>query len=1299
MKKRLLLICGLLGVMGLSVSAQKLKEGYVVFPQSTMLHNYVSQWNATNRAITVESKAWEDEEFFTSRVKPRTRVTQVGTNIYDFGDYAGRRSMWWVPVGSPDSQALPNGTFDSECFTMWSYIDHWGTWTTPFGWAVGAVADVAHKNGVAVSGVASVPNAGLSGDWSTSLSSLGSSYKSDATPLAKFLRYHGCDGLGYNSEFSTNSTVISNLYNMHHNLYKYFATTATANPIFENIWYDGTNESGSIAFDSALSGKLNIYKSSSVFSNYNWTTKLTTGQSNAEGVVGVDGSTKRGPWYNYAGFDQEGGQPKSTPNYKLLPTAKWSMGWWGSHRHNMFWQGRNAGGAGTLKMNQCYLKKNEQFWGNGPRNPAIKKDIYDTQSHHGNDNFFGVSHFINERSALTHTIATDPFYTYFNLGNGTFFNYNGERMHNNEWYSFGVQDFLPTWHFWFAPTWLQKDVTAGTVHLNANYTWEDAYFGGSCLAIEGSTTKEYLHLFKSAMKVANGQTITVRYKLLEGEADIRLVLTDATNPETEATEWSNCQLCTVATSPEVQDSSYIEGADGWVTRKFTIALNTANKFKSNTIGCIGLEFKNATNMRMLLGEISIAKTANMTTPAAPSVKSSKVLYNGFSGVDGKIFWTMDADAAWTAGTPKYNSDVNTSMFKVYSQEEGGTEQLVGVTTSWAAVVFQAPNTDNNKKIRFGVSAVAMDMKTESAISWGNYLAKGTYESSDEIYINKLSIKPGESFTIGYKDETHANSTWTIKNTAGVTVASATGKKIEVTNGLSELGGYDLIIDAGKTNERSFGYYVQITDASKGAVPEIHSMQINGTDVSQLSSMEVKLNEPQTLTYTGRSANGTASRALALNSRFIGCRASDLGLTASSTQSFSIAGWFYFDEIPPGEWCFMNASNRTGSYPASNWGWCWNNAQADGSLSCVFRKDGAAACQELHYDFGPTFRAKAWTHIAWICEYNNNSSSQFRMQLYVNGVKQTPTEVYNKTGAGGAKGTSWGADADGYHDKGTYNLTTSDYMYFGGAAYAGYAIDGYVDDFQIWGKAMTADEVKQSMLGMNRNSLPSGVYALWDFEENANDNNEFIGYGTKAGAKAYSYEIKVENGTGSYNTFTPLFASGCPFLSGTAYPVEVKSTWKDLNDRKTKFEKTDSRAAGDEGVSGTAKVTFVNAGAHNLQLTLSNDYGTAVSGDGEAGTDYTFPVITVPEVTAIDGIDNDGDAVLTTVEGNTVYFYFEGEGAYAIDAYNTAGMLAAQEHVNVVNGQIAQVTLGTPGVYVVKIVKDGKSVRTVKVVVK
>lgn len=1307
MKKNLLLIGGLLSLSAMQVNAQELQTGdnpYVQFPSSSDLYSYVKAWNnkTNNRQITVNGKVWEDEEFFVSRVKPRTRVTQTTTNIYDFGDFAGRRSLWWVPIGLPGTQALPNGRFDSEVFTMWSYLDHYGEWTAPFGWSVGAMSDIAHKNGVSVSGVASTPNSALSAEWKSCFDNLSSDYGNATTNngFGDFLLYHGCDGFGYNSEWTSNSPNMTKLIKLHDTMYSYMIAK---NPIYESIWYDGVNDSGGLAFDSALSGKTGLYKSMSMFSNYNWTGRLSTGQSNAESVNNPSGS-KRGPWWQYAGMNQQGGEPKSGDNYNNVMNYKWSLGWWGAHSSNMFWEGRNGGGSGEENMLKYYMNLTESFFGNGPRNPAIKKQVKTVRNHRPTPNFHGVSALINERSAMNHKITTEPFYTFFNLGNGKFFNWKGERVSDNQWYSIGIQDYMPTWRFWFAPQWMQKNVTEGTTKLDASFTWEDAYFGGSCLKIEGSTSQEYLHLFKTAFTIGAGQVITVRYKLLEGEADIRLVLTSVNEPQNEKALLKNMVLCTVDESEDIQDESFMEGADGWVTKTFTVAATwpSETNLPGKMVGCVGLEFKNAKNMKLLLGEFSILPAKNTATPAAPKIKSSKILANVYTGVDGKIFWTMDNDIAKNAGTPKYNSDVNTSMFKVYAQEEGGPETFVGATTSWAAVVFRAPNTGDQKKIRFGVSAVSMDTRSESAISWGDYLTKTAYTPSDAVDITKGTIKPGEGFEVYYVDPRHSSSTWAIKDTDGRTVKSGTGTKISVPEGITTQGGYDVVIDAGTAKERILGYFVQITDDAVGALPEIYSLAVNGQDVKSLKVLNVKLGEAVNMSYTGRSANGSASRAIALNSRYIGTRSTEVGLS-SGKNSFSIAGWFYFKEIPSQEWNFMNCSDKTAKWPQNTWGWAWNHGHPDGTISCVFRGDQSddVAPGELHYDFGNTvLRAGAWTHIAWICEYNP-SKTAFRNQLYVNGVLQTPTKVFQyKSTRGGAQDNYSGTDF--VERAGAVSVSASDYFYFGGAAHQGQAIDGVVDDFQIWNKAMTAAEVKQSMKGLDRKNLPSGVAAFWDFEEDANDNDEFIGYGSSTGTKkAFSYEIEYQENNpekpGTYGYKTPAYASGCPFLAGTAYPIITSAEWKDLSDRRTVFTKLDGRAAGeDEGVGGSVSAMFVNARDHNIQLTLSNSYGTAVTGGED---EITFPVITVPDVAAIDGVGQDMADVVTSVEGRVIYFAFQGEGAYALEAYNTAGMLVANEAVNAVSGSVAEVTVGATGIYLVKVVKDGKVLRTIKVAVK
>ena len=269
--------------MSMMSVAQQLHKDYITWPASAYLHNYVTNWTKGQELTKTwgdngTQKEWEDEEFFTSRVKIKPYITNTATQIKAYAN--NKRLLFWVPVGDTNrngvnTNSLPNGIFDSEVFSTWSYVDHYGVWTSPFGWVPGGFADAAHKHGTAVSGVASIPNAGISATWNTCLSSLAVSYKSDASKLGDFLAYHGVDGLGYNSEFSSGSTLISNLNQMHGKLTTYMRNTK-GNTKFENPWYTGTNDNGSIDFTSALTSRntgifgTNAEPRTSLFVNYEW---------------------------------------------------------------------------------------------------------------------------------------------------------------------------------------------------------------------------------------------------------------------------------------------------------------------------------------------------------------------------------------------------------------------------------------------------------------------------------------------------------------------------------------------------------------------------------------------------------------------------------------------------------------------------------------------------------------------------------------------------------------------------------------------------------------------------------------------------------------------------------------------------------------------------------------------------------------------------------------------------------------------------------------------------------------------
>lgn len=1278
MSKKSIFLCSALLVAG-AASAQKLAEGYVVFPQSTSLSTYVSAWNGGSGTITIDGKTWEDEEFFTSRVKPKERFYNTTTQIYsNLTQYSSsnqnatdKRYLNWVPIGTPDFNALPNAVFDSEAFSMWSYVDHYGNWTMPYGWVIGAAADAAHKNGVAMSGVASIPYGSIPTDWANQLNSIGNLTSDE---VGKFLYYHGVDGLGYNSEFSGGGSIVTKIRTLHNGLYSYMSTR---NPIFENVWYGGTNDNGSIAFDTGLSSNQGIFKGSSIFLNYNWNN--STYYSTAPGIAKNMG---RNPFCVYAGMNQEGSSSDNGGHFAVLKNIQYSIGIWGSHQVNQFWKEHGVGGTTSQAVQKYYLSATEDWYTNVSHNPAIRGTLANIGQPVVRANWAGISASVSARSTLGWNLITEPFYTFFNLGNGAFFNWKGDRVNDNEWYNLGIQDFLPTWRFWFADSWMNKDVSASNVHMSANFTWDDAYVGGSCLRIAGTSSEEYLHLFKTNFAVNSSTKVRLTFKILSGSADISVMLSSSSSTTGQARP-----MITAADCADIENNSYKEGAAGWTTKEVIIP----NRL--NTLGVVGLKFANAENLEMLLGGLEIVRTENFAAPTAPQLKTTKILANTYTGIDAKVIWTMDNDEGRNAGTPVYNLDKGVSFFRVYSQEEGGDPQFICATTSWAAIAFRAPNTDSSKKIRFGVSALSLDTKNESDITWSSYMSKGSYVASNDVEVSKKMIKPNEGFSCYYLDSRHSSSTWTLKDNSGSIVASGTGVRLDVPDGLAQ-GGYDLVLDAGTANERTFGFFVQVSSEEVGALPQVYTTRVGGNEVDENSAdVEIDLTDSPTLSYTGRPADGSASRALSLNNHWIGANIGQLGIT--STSSVSVGGWFKFNAIPDGEWNFINIVNKNDGWPQNEWGWCWNHGLADGSLEFTFRGNNSDTSQpgELHYSFPNTkIQAGVWTHIMMVFEKDGNA---FRCLLYINGVKQKSTWYQTRTGQDKAE-SNWlyrNKTTDDWCPRISATRADASYVLFGGTVYQGKSIDGICDDFQVWNKAVTEAEVKQSMAGITRSNVPSGLACLWDFETDADSNHANSGFGASP-ASCYTHEwvnnTSSTEGAKRIETYASSYTPGCPFLSGTAYPVVTEAVWKD-SDRKTQFTKAASRASSGEDQSGTATVKFVSAGDHQVSLTLQNNYGSDTK---------NFPVFVVTDPTqGIEDINGDGQGMDAYTIDNVLFLEFAQDGAYDIEVYNAAGMLVGSQKLNAVAGQNARITLGTPGIYLVKASVNGTALRTLKVLSK
>ena len=1197
---------------------------------------------------------------------------------------------------------------------MWSYVDHWGDWTAPMGQIPAAFVDVAHKNGVAVSSVASIPYGAITNEWSTALQAItaqcttAAAANTFAAKAARMMAYYGHDGVGYNSEFSGFGTNnLSYLRNFHEYLLKNLNTeykkVVDGYNLQENLWYDMTSDNGSLIYDQGMGshnyqnwGPLGSERTS-LFFNYNW--NLRNGNYMKNSVANAASASYgkgRSPLYLYCGVNMQGGEPSSSADAWNLVFKNYnvSVGLWGQHKVNMFFEGRGSHGTSPDAQQATYQRRIENWFTGGTHNPANCPTTLSGSTSCATDEagFHGMSTFMSARSAMSWDLSKEAFITYFNVGNGKFFNWYGERQNDNEWYNLGVQDYMPTWRWWWTSKFLGKtsaDVPASG--LAAAISWNDAWVGGSAMRITGSTAAdEYLQLFKTAYELQAGDVIKFVYKLAGGSTEASLVMS------------VNGAEATVAREIPVCDSDVIFDDSEWHTCEYVVA--QGDGLAGKTLAMIAMKFDAATNLDMYVGEISI-KRGQLASPERPEITSVKVLRSHYNGVDAKIIFNVPNSKP--AGTVCYNDDVNTSLFKIWSREEGEDPVLLGITTSWAAMCYSAPfegDENGSGRISFGIEPVSLDHQNQSDanIVWSEYVSSGTRTYSDEITIDKTTITPGESFTLSAIDSKRAFQweIWTSGDNSRKVAESGDALNQWTCEGLDEMTTYDVrIVGENNTGESSITYptFLVVTNPSAGRLPEILSLTAN----ESTTSIDIVTGDNVTLEYTGREANGIASRGIKLEEKFFGVQASEL--MSGQYESFSIAGWLKITSLP-GDCVWIDIRNYDGLiWPRNNWGWLWTNLKSDGTLMDfhhdLTNNDGAGGITDpLVYDFGngktTFFNPGQWTHFAFTFE---RTTSKCRTIIYING-KKIESKWYYYTNLK----DDYVADPNTTTQRPSQTGTTDDYVNasksmplnvyisVGGTRHTGrgggLGFTGVLDDFQIWDHAMTQEEVDNSMAGLDAENLPSGVLGYWDFESNPGSDNMFVAKGSKAGAKAgyYSLASGTTEGEGLVTYEEPTFISGCPFIPGVDYKIETTPIW---NIRKTQVIPN-----GGTDKEGSATAKFDIPGEYTATLTLSNDLGSDKK-------EFQF-IKVIDKSQGIDEIGSDQNEIRTYTIDDVLFLEVASSGEYSVDIFNVSGMQVASRTEHIDAGNYMRLGFGgTPGVYLVRVKINGKEVRAFKVIKK
>ena len=1268
-KKHLLSFAVALFATGVMAQSVPTHEAYVNSGTPTNIVTALNKWEPGNNWNGDAN--YVDENFYISRVPIKNRFRPGDYANDALNDENNKQFCWCAPTGEMTKKwgALPRYNFDGDNFNMWQYVDIHSNWSNGWWRVPAAFNDVAHKNGVKTGCTYFI-------DWGAAVNQSeepGKTLYELATPLSKanehgdkykysrkliqFLKYYGIDGLCLNPEGYWGYTVYSRFIPFLAECHK---IADELNHPFHVDWYAFVTNTGSLSDDGCKlsSNSQNWFHHTATdqpvtdvyFLNYNWSESgLATSVQTAQNLG-------RSSFDVYAGFDMQGrGYGRyGNAGWNVLMKYPVSIVVWGAHDRNQLYISSTEGGQSDYAVQNEYQKKQEMLFSGGNRNvlklPALT-DAVVTSSYSDLQDWHGYATAVIERSSLYEL----PFVTRFNLGNGRFFNNEGVTTWNHKWYNWGMQDLLPTWRWWI-DNGDGKTVPADAVGVDFSY--DDAWFGGSCLKVHGATVRSDVRLFATKWNVADAND------------EFRLTI----KPKTAGA--THLELM-VAKDGEQYDFVYVPVAGNIKAGEWnhiTIKASEAGLAAGDVVGCIGLSVKNTdANFEVYFGEFAFVPAGFNEQPETPVIKHAEVMKRYYNRADIKVVFDMPTPATRPAeyeGCPVYNEEVGTWYYEIYVKQ-GDVETLVTTTTSWAAYVVDATLIPQVDKLQIGVRAVGKDGRAKSDIVWTQEIEE-PLTMIETLTVDKSVIKPGEEFVIGFEDPNHPVADIKIYDAmTSDLVASASGV-LTMTTSLPAVGSYDVeVVTNGETlMNRSL---ILVTPEETGRLPQVSNVT---SDVTEVTGPDQEVN------FTAEIAEGTAfngapctvSQSLYMSEPYQ--FTVDAAIMSEYTNT-SFALWFKVEKFEHASLgtLLMTKVNRNygGTWTENVWGEMWtairpagyaknNNLKRDNAANELSLCTDAPAAGTPNYEHnndvdilsdGYSLMPGVWYHVCAVKSGKN-------LKLYLNG-KLIASGVARGAGPKNWRGAKF---------------------YVGGSMTNLASLTGWVDEVQIWSKALTADEVKESMKGYAE--APANLEGYFTFEETKTDSDGYIyfpntGKNASKVAGGYMTTGKEENGkTNDYKQNQLTTALGVPMLTGS-FPIKYEST-------KWMIEGARLNAS----TATTANATY-NSGDGKFPLTVvaTNSWGSST----KTISDYMV-------VTSVEDVAGEAGYMVypKPFEGAANVLFAE-DGLFEVAVFAADGKLVGNDAFEVRAGEVREVSLADAqsGVYVVVIMKEGKAIRSFKIV--
>ena len=1219
------------------------------------LPNYLEAW-MKGEMKQPQGVSAIDDQFYISRVRPLERIKDGDYQVRQ-GVNPERKMCLWTPLDDPTSKwkALPRYCFEGDNFSLWSYIDIHGNWTSPWIRSSAGLTDVAHKNGVSVGCLMSIGDGAYiylsqwrPDTYSRVLYKLTQKKGGKfiyAAPFVRLMKYYGINGIGFNSEFRTSADVMAQLTEFFVECHK---EAKKIDWKFEVHWYDSTGDDGQKHFDGGLAyhnqkifGNKDNIATDMLFANYNWYDGLLSGSVSTANRLG------RSSFDYYAGFDIQGRALRNN-NWSALLRNDISIGFWGAHSQSLIHQSATDDGTSDIAIQKAYLKKQELIFSGGNNNPGYLPGINTncTLANSSLKNFHGLATFLTAKS----TIQQIPFVSRFNLGNGLSFRKDGQVAFDHKWYNLNTQDFMPTWRWWITDS--NDEVNGSNINglVKAELTFDDAYWGGSCLSLSGQTDFSRVKLFKTMLEVQPDYELSVTYKTLKGtdsHAKLFVALKDHT------------------TDYKQVDLPATETAGKWST--FTVKASDLGLAAGDKVAMMGLVVENSpADYQLHVGEMALRNSTQLFNTATPTIKKVEVLRGRYNACDFKLQYASKEEKDWEK---TYNDEVGTWYYEIYFQQKGQKEQLLTATTSWAAYVVDAPMVSGNDKrdCRFGVRAVAPDGKQGSEIVWTPYQRVEYNQPLSDVVADRPVIKPGEEFTLKYLDEmVPAATSWTLKDAVtGATVATA-GSGTSATFKVEQEGTYDLVVVDSEGKSTTTRGKVKITPEATGAVPHINTLTAD--------KQTEQTGKPVSYTYDARLGEGMASHGLVITDPKMFRIPGDV----QKGKSYSYALWFKADNFNHDKQGtnLINKNSIKDSWPHNNWGdlWVtirpeWQGRSLHPANEVSFNTMGWTSHDIPYEDVmttGYSVTPGVWNHIV-VTHTDGNIQ-----KIYFNGREVASHSFSNSI------------RREDSNDNRIRSYEVADIFIGGGGVYKS-GFNGVIDEVQVWDKPLSKEEVLEAMKGYKEGSIPSNLKAYFTFEEV--DGKKFKNLGTAG--RDFDGSVVVTEGSGGENTSTAAYVDqqpdnnvlGFPGVVGT-YEVKTTPTWE-LGDGRISSES-----------DKTAVVTYAVPGKKNVTLKLKNGWG-----EDEKTVNEIVDITAIP-----DGISTveaqTGLSVYPNPFVESVNMRFAENGHYTINILGATGSLLQSNQFEAVEGQVVNVAIsGARGIYFVQVMKDGKTYKTLKVIKK